>query len=151
VGNQVKIHEGLTPMQFHFAENFLNNGHNTKNAAIACGLKHSCNGTRMLNIPKVKAYIDSRLKQTNELYQLDFDYKIKKLKKVIDKAIPEELDKIGKEVSIGIQAVAEANKMQGDYAAEKRVNINANVELDPLIKATQDLLEDLIKKNERDY
>jgi hypothetical protein len=83
---------------------------------------------------------------------MDFDFKIQKLKKVIDDFIPAETEVLEpKKVSVGLQAVAEANKMQGDYAAEKRVTVNANVELDPLVKATQELLESLIVKNEREY
>jgi phage terminase small subunit len=146
-----KVFEGLTAKQFKFAESYLSNGHNIHAAARACGLKHVCNGSRMLKLPKVTAYINNRLQKTKEAY-MDFDYKIEKLKKVIDDFIPESTEElVPKKVSVGLQAVAEANKMQGDYAAEKRINVNANMELDPLVKATQDLLENLIVKNKREY
>jgi hypothetical protein len=152
MAGSTKIHEGLTPMQFRLAEQYLSNGHNLAKAAIAAGLKHECNGHRMLNLPKVRAYVDRRMALSKETTKMDFDFKIQKLKKVIDDFIPAETEVLEpKKVSVGLQAVAEANKMQGDYAAEKRVTVNANVELDPLVKATQELLESLIVKNEREY
>jgi phage terminase small subunit len=69
-----------------------------------------------------------------------FEDKLKKLKKVADIAIPDEAKTI-KELAptAGIAAIAESNKMQGHYSAEKIVQTNVNVDAD--LQQVAELLE----------
>jgi hypothetical protein len=82
---------------------------------------------------------------------LDYNYKIYKIKRVIDDFIPDdqsmELD--SRKVAVALSAIAESNKMQGHYSAEKILTANVNMDAD--LEQAKHVMLDLIAKNKRDY
>jgi hypothetical protein len=71
----------------------------------------------------------------------EYEEKLKKLKLVADLAIPDDAETIEDiHHQAGIAAIAESNKMQGHYSAEKIVNTNVNVDVD--LQQVHDLLEE---------
>ncbi|WP_218813990.1 hypothetical protein [Rickettsiella endosymbiont of Dermanyssus gallinae] len=73
-------------------------------------------------------------------------WKLEKLKQIVDTFLPAGSDFLeAKDVNSAIQAIAEMNKMQGHYAAEKHMNLNVAVDTDI------EQLEKLIEKYRKDY
>lgn len=135
----------LTEEDVKVCETYLTNARDRKKTAEMLNMDIKQVNT-ILFAARCKRYMTSRIKkQTSEL-RVTFDDKVKKLKEIIDNAIVDDVPP-----QVAIQAIAELNKMQGHYSAEKHVNVNANVTLDPHLKKVTDLLEDLRKKYEKDY
>jgi hypothetical protein len=76
---------------------------------------------------------------------LTYEWKLNKLKHVVETFITDKGSLTPQEVRIALLAISEMNKMQGHYSVEKHVNIN--------VKADPDLqqLENLINQHGRDY
>jgi hypothetical protein len=76
---------------------------------------------------------------------VSYEWKLKKLKQVVESFIGDGVCLTPKEVSTALQAISEMNKMQGHYSAEKRVTIN--------IKADPDLqqIESLVNQHAKEY
>ena len=147
------IRNNLNKRQIKFCEEYLRNGRKGGAAAKYAGYERQpySRSSALLKDPKIKDYLNSRVQEVIEVVRLDYDFKIKKLKQIIDIAIPDNLERITKEVVVGLQALAEANKMQGHYSAEKHVNLNANIDLTPEQKEALQLIASLRKQYERDY
>lgn len=77
--------------------------------------------------------------------KITYEWKLNKLKRIIDAFIADEVCLIPKEVSIALHAISEMNKMQGHYSTEKHVNIN--VKADPDLKK----VESLVNQHAKDY
>jgi hypothetical protein len=107
-------------------------------------------GYKILQRPAVKRQLTMRQNRISYDLEMDVDYKLKKLKKVIDAAIPDGAQSFDEmKPAAGIAAIAETNKMQGHYSAEKRENVNVNIDAD--IERVKSLVEELTKKYQRDY
>lgn len=76
------------------------------------------------------------MKDVFESLGVTLEYKVGKLKKVVDISIPEEEGQklMGK---TGIDAIAELNKMQGHYAAEKK-EVKVEMDLDEAAEIVED-------------
>lgn len=94
--------------------------------------------------PKIQAFIKTL--PTPQKETENYEWKLERLKHIVNTFIPIETRNLeAKNVTTAIQAIAEMNKMQGHYAAERHVNMNVNVDSDI------EKLESLIKKYRKDY
>lgn len=147
-------HEEMTPRQLIFCEAYLANGHCGSAAARAAGYKSITASGTVLKQKGVIAYLDKRKNAVAIKYQVNYDYKIKKLAVVVEEYLPTTESGAGIEleadkVRIAIEAIKELNKMQGDYAAEKRSNVNINVDID--IERGKQIMSTLVAEYSRDY
>lgn len=76
---------------------------------------------------------------------LTYEWKLNKLKHVVEAFITDEASLTPQEVRIALLAISEMNKMQGHYSPEKHVNVN--IKTDPDLQQ----VEDLIKQHGKDY
>lgn len=83
-----------------------------------------------------------RIKQEDEDSYL---WKIKKLREIVNRAMPEGSTMFSSSV---ITAISELNKMEGHYAPEKSITFSASADLE--LKQAQKLLEK-VAENKKDY
>ncbi|WP_342227999.1 hypothetical protein [Rickettsiella endosymbiont of Rhagonycha lignosa] len=76
---------------------------------------------------------------------INYAWKLKKLKQIVDTFIHDEASLTSQEVRTALIAISEMNKMQGHYSPEKHVNVN--IKTDPDLQQ----LEDLIKQHGKEY
>ena len=147
----MKATKPLTEMQYNFVTNYIKNGFNAYQAAISAGYSHDyANSTipRMLEQPNIKPRIEKAMaKAEDKLINhlgLTYEWKAKKLKRVIEEFIPEDktIKLNASQTKVGLSALAELNKMQGDYAPDKRLSVT--------VDATKEKLEE-IKKQYEEY
>ena len=106
---------------------------------------------KILAKPKCQTFIGWRSVERERKSKLDFNYKIYKLKRVVDEFIPDDSE-IGlecRQVAVAISAIAESNKMQGHYSAEKILTANFNVDAD--MQKAKEIMDNLIAKHKKDY
>lgn len=140
----------LDPRRKKFAVEYLTNGLNASAAARSIGctggyaIKRGC---ELLRNSKVQNYIRQNLELVEKKLDVTLEWKIKKIKKVIDNAIPDDEEQafIAEHARVGLMGISELNKMQGDYAPLKNINANLNSEVDG------NILYDLVKKYDKDY
>jgi len=101
--------------------------------------------------PKCQTWISYRSLEREKKSKLDYNYKIYKLKRVIDDFIPDAPDQAleCKQVAVALSAISESNKMQGHYSAEKILTANVNMDAD-LAKA-RDVMLAIIAEEKREY
>lgn len=138
----------MTFRQQKFCEEYLTNGRVLKDAAVSAGYapgSAALTGHKLLKTQAVHNYLTERVKKSNDDLQIGFDYKLAKLKKIVDLAIPDEADTI-LQISprSGIAAIAELNKMQGHYSAEKVVAATLSVNADADLSQAKELVQQLI-------
>lgn len=99
----------------------------------------------------------------SEIANFDFNYKLKKLKMLIDNLIPEDFGErlknsltnyklrncLTRDVAVALSAIAESNRMQGHYSAEKILSANVNMDLD--IEHAKQVMRDLIAENKKEF
>jgi hypothetical protein len=142
----------ITTKQRNFVMQYFANGCNATQAAISAGYKEKTaqqKGHNLLKEPGVKEFVERKMKQYTEKLEITAEMKMKKLWLCADRGIPETIgdgqNLWAEGMRVGISAISELNKMQGDYAPEKILNANANLETSP-----QDFAE-LLEQYERDY
>lgn len=151
-GMKVRQDKKLTLRQAKFCEEFLTNGCDAIAAARSVGYKDPrMSSRRMLaSNPKVKAYISKKVKKMEKEFGVTFDWKVKKLKKIIELTVPDDAENKSEiNASAAISAIAETNKMQGHYSAEKIITTNLNADID--VKKVHDLTIELELKYKKDY
>ena len=140
---------GLTTKEECFLYWYAKMGKTQKEAAIRAGFASevaSSHAQQILKKPEAKRYIDRALKTVEKRLEWGFEDKIKKLKIVADLAIPDEAKTMDELTpNAGIAAIAESNKMQGHYSAEKIVNTNISIDVD--LQAVKELMD----KYEKEY
>ena len=131
--------KALTTMQFAFCTEYVRNGGNAHQAALTAGYSPSFSrfkAPELINKPHIAARMETALRRVEHKLDVSFEWRINKLKRLVNAIIPEDDGKIivaqGK---VAIQALAEINKMYGDYAPDKRINMTVNATLDKLTEA----------------
>lgn len=134
----------LTQQQWDFTQEYIKNGFNAYRAALKAGYSyhlakdHTHNLTRHpLIVKKVEQAIAKiEKKQVKEL-SITWEWKLKKLKRVINEFIPDDKDTpLNKDqVKVGLAAIAEHNKMVGEYAPERRLSVNVDATKEKLKEA----------------
>jgi hypothetical protein len=131
--------KNLNSMQKRFiVEYVLNDGQGTA-AARAAGYKNINAGNvacELLAKPRIKEMVKElralQKKKLEEHLDVTFDWKLRKLKFVMQQGLPEEE---GQEIdpelaAIGLRAMELANKMQGHNAPEKHATLNLHADAD---------------------
>lgn len=169
--NALRAH--LTNQQKHFCMLYIENGNNCYKAA--CDAKYSVKSAHttaciLMKKPAVITFIAKKLNEINDKLEVTFEYKIKKLVSVVDFSIPDDLSsKIAscdaedisddditihaakiKAATLGVSTIAELNKMQGHYSAEKHISANLNVEVDAEIEQVAEIFE-RVKAKRHEY
>jgi hypothetical protein len=168
-----RFKNGLTRRQILFCEKYLENGHNPAKAMYAVyaetwGYKEIKKAMpRAWNYLRgngrtakmIQEYIQKRVDDVSEEMQIGFNEKRRKLWHIADTCAPDELtpfeDKNGNLVQkvpdarTAVSAIAEMNKMDGDIAAEKRINVN--VTQTSAFKELKEYEKKLLAKKKREY
>ena len=120
-----------------------------KEAAIRAGYPESTAqavAAKILRKTAARKYIKSIMTAAGHKIGWEFEDKLRKLRHVADLAIPDEAKTMDELTpTAGIAAIAESNKMQGHYSAEKVVQTNVNVDVD------LQQVKELMDKYKRDY
>jgi phage terminase small subunit len=135
--NQVMIeHKSTKPLsqrQYDFTVNYIKNGFNAHQAALDAGYSKgfaTCQTQTLITNPSIqerigKAYQKAEKKIINTL-GITFVWKMKRLKHVVEQYLPLDKDLKASDVKVGLQALSEMNKMMGDYAPDKRLNLTVD-------------------------
>ncbi len=144
----IKLPNGLTIRQTKFCQNLIIPPHNATQAAIAAGYSPHISktiGHRLKTNPKIQTYLKSLQSDLESQMTVNYEWKLDKLKKVVEAFIENKEHLISSKVNSAIQAISEMNKMQGHYSAERHVNFN--IKTDPDLQQ----LDDLIKQHGKEY
>ena len=137
----------LNEMQQSFVINYIKNGFNATQAALKAGYSDSyarTNSDYLVNTPAIKERITKALNKIDRKIEISFEYRMKKLRRIIDDFIPDDkkIELSPLKVKTALQAMAEINKMYGDYAPDKQLKVTVDM--------THDKLKD-IKKQYEEY
>jgi hypothetical protein len=142
------LEQPLTVKQSLFVSTLLETGDYGK-AATASGYRGIRNYYSLP--PRLKKEIDKLTNKAMEKSMTDLEWKIKKLKRIADVAMPDSfnnLDDFEKKLinpNASISAVAELNKMQGDYAPVKTETTNV------LVDAQNEEIDSLIEEAKKEF
>jgi phage terminase small subunit len=134
-------------MQELFCENYVNNGFDGARAAIAAGYSVSrahVAAYELLHSRTVKLYLRKHISRAKSKMSISIEYLMDKLKYIIEHNLDED-------PRVVISAISEVSKIDGLYAAEKRVNTNVNIELDADMKEVQEALKIALEEQKRQY
>lgn len=129
----------LTQKQYNFVLKYIENGFNAYQAAIAAGYSHNYSRIKahlLLNHPSIKERLNDAYKQAQNNLEITFEWKLKKLKRVANLVPDNPNEPVSLHTAkVAIAAIAELNKMQGDYAPDKKLNVTVNATKERLIEA----------------
>lgn len=137
----------LTPRQIKLCHALLSSNNLTQ-AALSAGYSPSSArtiGHRVRNNPQILAYFNPLQSQLAKRMKSTYEWKLKKLEQVLNEFMTDNKGLIPKKVSTALQAIAEMNKMQGHYSAEKHVNVDVKADAD------FEALNRLINQHAKDY
>lgn len=135
----------LTDLQQGFAIAYVRNGGNAYQAAIDAGYNEAHakqHSYSLLEIPLIQERINTIVQHKDSETLADYQWKIYKLKRVVEKFIPDDTELSAYDVRTGLQAIAELNKMMGHYAPDRKLTVNYD--------ATKQKLKD-VKKQYEEY
>lgn len=137
--------DSLTSRQYEFVKHYIKNGFNAKQACLSAGYSEGTSntmGSKLLNNPVIKAMLGRSLERAEDKLLITFEYKLSKLKRIIDQYVPDEGD-IGshEQANVVIRAIAELNKMNGDYAPDKQLRLTVDTTRGRLIDARKEYEE----------
>lgn len=127
----------LTTMQYTFCTEYVKNGGNAYQAALTAGYGEHYALTQTKKIiqhPSVNERIQKAFAKVEDKLGVSFEWRVGKLKRIVDSVLGEDEVKLN-HAKVAISAIAEINKMYGDYAPEKRMNMTVNATLDKLQEA----------------
>lgn len=143
-----KLPNGLTIRQTKFCQNLIIPPHNATQAAISAGYSpHIAKtiGHRLKGNPKIQEYLKSLQSDLESQMTVSYEWKLDKLKQIVEAFIESKENLISSKVNSAIQAISEMNKMQGHYSPEKHLNVN--IKTDPDLQQ----LENLINQHGKEY
>ncbi len=133
----------LTERQRTFCEQYALSGDTVKAARLA-GYKSPRRNAHLLLKRKSMRNEIERLIDKFEAEGITFEWKLRKLKQAVELSITETDIK-----SSGITAIAELNKMQGHYSADKVVT--AHIQIDADIERAKLLVDRLLVEHKSEY
>jgi len=143
----IDSHVFLTDSERCLCQKIVDKGCSPVSAGKMLGLEADTVKKAMEN-PRVNNYIFELKRNAAEAAEITYEWKILKLKEIINIAMPQDISEIGMTGNLVIRAIEELNKMQGDYAAEKKLNVNASLNLSPCMLHVKEALEELKNKKE---
>lgn len=131
----------LTDKQYTFVTSYIRNGFNSYKAAKAAGYSEGyalVKACKLIDQPAIRERIDKAL---DKVLAIEIKEKADVLLKIIYDIVPQDgSEPKRKHYPDAIRAISELNKMQGDYAPDKRLSIT--------VDATQKRLNDARKQYE---
>jgi phage terminase small subunit len=136
------IAKPLTKMQQLFCQNYISNGFNAKQAALKAGysLNVAEQGvTKVMANPLMRQTIEKAIAK-NEKGILDsvgasYVNRVRKLWRIVEVTIPDDEDVRQPYVRNAIAAIAELNKMGGDYAPDKSLRLTVDMTKERMAEA----------------
>ncbi len=129
----------LTQKQYSFCTEYVKNGGNAKQAALKAGYSESYSHFKapsLIHEPRIAQRMEASIRRVEQKLDVSFEWRINKLKRLVNAIIPDDDSQV--KITHGktaVAALAEINKMYGDYAPEKRLNMTVNATLDKLNEA----------------
>lgn len=129
----------LTEKQIKFCIALAENGGNAYQAAIKSGYSENyarIKAHKLARKPSIKERLAVAYQQAENDFDISFEWKIKKLKRIID-LVSDDLAQVvtPAQARAAIQAIAELNKMEGHLAPNKRLNLTVDVTKARLLEA----------------
>jgi hypothetical protein len=147
VGDQlVDLLTRMNLRQKTFCVCYMQNGFDSVKAAAAAGYNRPTKkqADKLLTNKYVAEYIRLSGEQLSAVMQGSFEWKMNKLIRCVNKTIPDE-DDAELNVSGGISAISEMNKMQGHYAPTRTINANLN------LTEQREEVRGLVEQYKKDY
>jgi phage terminase small subunit len=116
----------LTPKQYAFVNNYVLNGFNARQAALDAGYSNSYAEAQsyvLVKHPAVSEHLKNAYNEAEEKTEITFEWKLAKLKRIINAY---EKSPLSQDAKVVIAAVAELNRMQGDYEPSKSINLSVD-------------------------
>jgi phage terminase small subunit len=122
----------LSPKEHKFCLAYLQNGNNGAQAYRDAGYNGNpdtvkSQAYKLLNMPKIKDFLHKHIDKVEKKLEITFEWKLKKLKQCIEASMVED-EETGQVLlenhNALLGAIAELNKMQGHYSAEKTHNLH---------------------------
>jgi|HubBroStandDraft_1064217.scaffolds.fasta_scaffold00305_24 hypothetical protein len=124
-------------------------GKSMRQAAIEAGYEPATitvKSHQMMKNPFLRKKVEDAVKKAQEHLELTFEWKLRQLKELVERALPEHNREFS---TAAISAIAEMNKMQGHYAPDKTVSATMTVDADFTILS--ELMDKLLLTYEKDY
>lgn len=130
----------ITNMQSHFISSYITNGFNATQACRDAGYSEIYAKTRSISLldkPAIKKQIAKAFDRAEHRLTLTWEWKLNILRRIIVSIIPEDetLPIKTEHIKSAIAAIAELNKMHGDYAPEKRLSMTVDATQSKLLEA----------------
>lgn len=143
------VKKTLTEMQHNFVINYIKNGFNIKQAALAAGYSESfahVHSHKLIAHPVIKEKIENayRIIESghNRVLCMTLYDKAKVLTDIIEDILNKDEGEPKRHLyNVAINAVKELNKMQGDYAPDKRLNVTVDATKERLEEARRQYKE----------
>lgn len=130
----------LTSKQISFCDHYIRNGFNGKAAAISAGYAPSValHAEKIINSPAISSALTKAINKNNQnildKLGVSYNWRVEKLKTIIDGVISNgDAEEIRwPYVKQALTAIAELNKMGGDYAPDKSLRLNVDMTKDKM-------------------
>lgn len=139
----MKTNKPLTPKQQSFVINYIKNGFNGYQAMVDAGYSHTVarvKVTSMLDNPNIKQRLAKAYQKVEARHELMLCMSIQDKAKILTQIIYDIVPQDGSEpkrdyYKDALKAINELNKMQGDYAPDKRLNVTVDATKERLLEA----------------
>lgn len=116
----------LTEKQYRFVSYYIKNGFNAYQAARDAGYSQTyadAQAYNLVNHPSIKEHITHACQQAIKTTAITFEWKLNILREIINRFSNSSSPQ---DARAAIAAIAELNKMTGDYAPAKKVSLNVD-------------------------
>jgi phage terminase small subunit len=113
----------LTQKQYNFVNHYITNGFNAAKAACDAGYSEKYSYAQaysLVNHPAISEHLKNAYQSAEKETEVTFAWKINKLKQIITAF---ENSPLSQDAKVVIAAIAELNRMTGDYEPSKRVSL----------------------------
>lgn len=139
----IKVKKQLTEMQHKFVLNYVRNGFNISKAALEAGYSKSfskVHSHKLIANPLIKERIEKayRIVESTQdrLLCMSLQDKARMLSAIIYDVIPQDGSEPKRHYyKDAIRAIQELNRMSGDYAPDKQLNLTVDATKDKLLEA----------------
>lgn len=136
-------HPDLTQLQYDFTKHYISNGFNAHRAAISAGYGKQMavkEAYKLTAHPIIKPLVEKAKQSARDAtlarLSLGIENRLIYLKQVITQFIPLDGTPLDdKQASVAIKAIAEINKIAGDYAPDRKLSVTVDMTKDKLKEA----------------
>lgn len=151
------VDKSLTPQEQLFVQAYLNNGRKQTQATITAGYSKKAakvQANKLMKLKRIQAAIAANDKKVVKRIKGSADWKKKRLLQVMEFLIKVENGKVIELVNAKafLSAMAEHNKMEGHYSAEKVENHNYNADTDiETLRKERIIQEEILAKHRKKF